>query len=43
MAKHIHEVYGYMGVWSCVSCPKQFTLAQINKFNIIIVDPRDKK
>lgn len=37
MKKHIHEVFGYQGVFSCVYCPKQFTLAELNKHNIVIV------
>lgn len=37
MKKHIHEVYGYQGVFSCVTCPKQFTLAELNKHHIIVV------
>jgi len=34
-SKHIHEVYGYLGVFSCIGCPKQFTLKQVNKYKNI--------
>jgi len=34
---HIHEVYGFEGVFSCIHCPKQFTLAELNKLHIIVV------
>ena len=37
MKKHIHEVYGYQGVYSCINCPKQFTLTELNKLHIIVV------
>lgn len=42
MTKHIHEVYGHFGVYSCVNCPQQFTLKQVNNFKkIIIVERRN--
>ena len=43
MTKHIHEVYGYMGVYSCVSCPEQFTLQQVNEFNNIKIKSLQKQ
>lgn len=35
MKKHIHEVYWFNGIFSCINCPKQFTLSQVNKFKKI--------
>jgi len=35
--KHIHDVYGYQGVYSCINCVKQFTLKQVQKFKNIRV------
>lgn len=40
MEEHIHEVYGCDGVYSCVHCPKQFSLKEINKMKIQLVSKK---